>query len=113
MMMKSLFPLIVLIVSPSFESPADQATKDPKAVAIFDGKTFEGWEGDLKIFRIEAGAIVGGSLKDKIARNEFLHEKSLQRLRASAEGEALRRRCCQRGNTVPDQAHSQRPRGLG
>ena len=72
MMIKSLFPLILLIVSPSFESPADQATKDPKAVAIFDGKTFEGWEGDLKIFRIEDNAIVGGSLKDKVARNEFL-----------------------------------------
>jgi len=72
MMIKSLFPLIVLIVSPSFESPADQATKDPKPVAIFDGKTFDGWEGDLKIFRIEDNAIVGGSLKDKVARNEFL-----------------------------------------
>ena len=72
MMMKSLFSLIVLIVSPPFESPADQATKDPKPVAIFDGKTFEGWEGDLKIFRIEDNAIVGGSLKDKVARNDFL-----------------------------------------
>jgi len=72
MMMKSLFPLIVLIVSSSFEAPADQAIKDPKPVAIFDGKTFEGWEGDLKIFRIEDNAIVGGSLKDKVARNEFL-----------------------------------------
>jgi hypothetical protein len=49
-----------------------QASKLPNPVAIFDGKTFEGWEGDLKIFRIEDGAIVGGSLKNKIARNEFL-----------------------------------------
>jgi hypothetical protein len=49
-----------------------QAPKDPKAVSIFDGKTFTGWEGNLAIFRIEDGAIVGGSLKDKIARNEFL-----------------------------------------
>jgi len=71
-MMKSFFPLIVLIVSVPFESPNDQGMKDPKPVAIFDGRTFEGWEGDLKIFRIEDGAIVSGSLKDKIARNEFL-----------------------------------------
>ncbi len=49
-----------------------QAPHDPKAVSIFDGKTFTGWEGNLDIFRIEDGAIVGGSLKDKIARNEFL-----------------------------------------
>lgn len=42
------------------------------AASLFDGKTFEGWEGDLKVFRIEDGAIVGGSLEHKIARNEFL-----------------------------------------
>jgi hypothetical protein len=72
MMMKCFLPLIVLIVSLPFDSPNDQATRDAKPVAIFDGKSFAGWEGDLKIFRIEDGAIVGGSLKDKIARNEFL-----------------------------------------
>jgi hypothetical protein len=44
----------------------------PTPVPLFDGKTFTGWEGNLTIFRIEDGAIVGGSLKQKIARNEFL-----------------------------------------
>jgi hypothetical protein len=44
----------------------------PTPVSLFDGKTFTGWEGNLTIFRIEDGAIVGGSLKQKIARNEFL-----------------------------------------
>jgi hypothetical protein len=39
---------------------------------VFDGKTFAGWEGDLTIFRIQDGAIVGGSLERKVARNEFL-----------------------------------------
>ena len=46
-----------------------------KPEAIFDGKTFKGWEGNEKIFRIEKGAIVGGSLRAKIARNEFLCTK--------------------------------------
>ena len=46
-----------------------------KSVRIFDGKSFAGWEGNEKIFRIEKGAIVGGSLKAKIARNEFLCTK--------------------------------------
>lgn len=41
-------------------------------VSLFDGTTFTGWEGNLKVFRIEDGAIVGGSLKDKVERNEFL-----------------------------------------
>ena len=44
-------------------------------VRLFDGKTFEGWEGNLKIFRVEQDAIVGGTLKDKIDHNEFLCTK--------------------------------------
>jgi hypothetical protein len=43
-----------------------------KPARLFDGKSFAGWNGNLQIFRIENGAIVGGSLSDKIARNEFL-----------------------------------------
>src|SRR5262249_23918787 len=42
------------------------------AKRLFDGKSFKGWEGDLNIFRIEDGAIVGGTLKAPISRNEFL-----------------------------------------
>jgi hypothetical protein len=44
---------------------------DPKP--LFDGKTFAGWEGDTKdTWRIEDGAIVGGSLDKVVPRNEFL-----------------------------------------
>jgi hypothetical protein len=40
---------------------------------LFDGKTFTGWEGDTaKTWRIEDGAIVGGSLETVVPRNEFL-----------------------------------------
>ena len=39
---------------------------------LADGKTFDGWEGNLKVFRIEDGAFVGGSLKERVPRNEFL-----------------------------------------
>ena len=39
---------------------------------LFDGKTLAGWEGNLEVFRVEQGAIVGGSLKSPVARNEFL-----------------------------------------
>ena len=49
-----------------------EAAEPQAAASLFDGKTFEGWEGDLKVFRIEDGAIVGGSLEHKVARNEFL-----------------------------------------
>ena len=40
-----------------------------KSVRIFDGKTFNGWEGNLKYFRIEQGAVVAGNLKTKIPNN--------------------------------------------
>jgi hypothetical protein len=43
-----------------------------QSVSLFDSRTFNGWEGNLAHFRIEAGAIVAGALGAKIARNEFL-----------------------------------------
>ena len=42
-------------------------------VAIFDGKTFTGWEGDTaKTWRIEKGEIIAGKPDIKQPRNEFL-----------------------------------------
>lgn len=44
-----------------------------KSIRLFDGKSFKGWEGDtIKTWRIENGAIVGGSLVTKVPNNEFL-----------------------------------------
>lgn len=40
--------------------------------SLFDGKTLEGWEGNLDWFRVADGAIVAGSLEKRIPRNEFL-----------------------------------------
>lgn len=52
------------------------ATAADKPVDLFDGKTFDGWEGDTaKTWRIEDGAIVGGSLEAVVPRNEFLCTK--------------------------------------
>lgn len=41
---------------------------------LFDGKTLAGWEGDPKVWRVEDGVIVGGSLEGN-PRNEFLTTK--------------------------------------
>lgn len=42
-------------------------------VPLFDGRTFAGWDGDTKgTWRIEDGAIVGGSLTRTVPRNDFL-----------------------------------------
>jgi hypothetical protein len=53
-------------------SVAEDETTGPQSVALFDGSSFTGWDGDLEIFRIEDEAIVGGTLNQKIANNEFL-----------------------------------------
>jgi hypothetical protein len=49
--------------------------QEPGFVALFDGKTLAGWEGDEKVFRVEEGAIVAGSKTERIAHNEFLASK--------------------------------------
>jgi hypothetical protein len=42
---------------------------------LFDGKTFQGWEGNRAVFHIRDGAIVGGSLAKALPHNEFLCTK--------------------------------------
>lgn len=43
-------------------------------VSIFDGRSLTGWEGDPKVWRVEDGEIVGGSMAGN-PRNEFLTTK--------------------------------------
>jgi hypothetical protein len=65
-------PLIFLLAITTLASAAP--------APIFDGRTFDGWEGDTtKTWRIEDGAFVGGSLTEKVARNEFLATKKKYR----------------------------------
>ncbi len=41
--------------------------------ALFDGKTFKGWEGDTtNMWRIENGTLLGGSLEHEVPHNDFL-----------------------------------------
>ena len=41
--------------------------------SLFDGSTFDGWEGDTQhTWRIEHGALVGGSLAQTVPHNDFL-----------------------------------------
>ncbi len=41
-------------------------------VPLFDGKTLNGWEGNLDYFRVEDGALVAGRTDSDIPHNEFL-----------------------------------------
>jgi len=66
--MKTIISSIAVLVC-TVVVAADQSSH---LVTLFDGKTLDGWEGDLKTFRVDDGAIVGGSLKAEVPRNEFL-----------------------------------------
>jgi putative membrane-bound dehydrogenase-like protein len=44
-------------------------------VVLFDGKTLDGWEGDLKWWKVEDGLIVGGSLTKEVNQNYFIATK--------------------------------------
>jgi hypothetical protein len=55
-----------------YVEPLKPCQKTAGWVRLFDAGSFAGWEGNLDLFRIEDGAIVGGTLKKKIPRNEFL-----------------------------------------
>ena len=57
--------------APPMSEPAPEERAESFA-PLFDGESFEGWEGNLDFFRIEDGAVVGGRLDDEIPRNEFL-----------------------------------------
>jgi hypothetical protein len=59
-----------------FVGPLAGQEKDKDFVPLFDGKTLDGWSGNLKAFRVEDGCIVGGTLKERIPQNEFLTHKS-------------------------------------
>jgi hypothetical protein len=64
--------LLTVLVSIASAEPHQAPPGDKGPVPLFDGTTFAGWEGNLEVFRIQEGAIVGGNLQTKIPRNEFL-----------------------------------------
>jgi putative membrane-bound dehydrogenase-like protein len=69
---KSLFLLSLLA---PLSCPLVTAQPPPpasKGVSLFDGKTLAGWEGDAKLWRVQDGALTGGSLKETVKQNEFL-----------------------------------------
>ncbi len=71
--MKHLLFLSTLLIFANGCFSQNTKAEKPKAVSIFDGKTFHGWEGDTnKTWRIENGAVVGGSLETKVPHNEFI-----------------------------------------
>jgi hypothetical protein len=56
-----------------FHEPAPPAFDDHQGFTqIFDGKTLAGWDGDPTAWRVENGAIVGESFKEKPRPNSYI-----------------------------------------
>ena len=71
MPLKRRLPLIGLVALSFISSPP---------ISLFDGRTFSGWSGDTStIWRVEKGALVGGSLTKPVAHNYFLSTKKAYR----------------------------------
>jgi len=68
-------PILVLVMLGTTSADPEKATA-PTSQSLFDGRNFEGWEGGHGFFRVEDGAIVGGTLKKPIPHNAFLCTKA-------------------------------------
>jgi hypothetical protein len=65
--------MVSLVAVTSLAWGSVRASEPPSGfIALFDGKSLKGWEGNLRQFRIQDGALVGGNLENPIPRNEFL-----------------------------------------
>ena len=70
--MRSILAFLCLAVLTTPVLAADKPADQAKFVPLFDGKTLDGWEGNLKVFRIQDGAVVGGDMNKALPHNEFL-----------------------------------------
>ena len=53
--------------------PGQPIESPSKPTPLFDGRTFRGWQGDTaNLWRIQAGALVGGSVDKTVLHNDFL-----------------------------------------
>lgn len=69
-MVSNAFILFLLVLVGFSGTPVDPPAKP---VRLFDGRTFQGWEGDTtRLWHIRQGALVGGSLDSTVKHNDFL-----------------------------------------
>lgn len=65
--MKQNVQYIILLVIILFGS-----CQKEKNISLFDGRTFNGWDGNKKVFRIENGSIIGGSFNKPLQHSYYL-----------------------------------------
>lgn len=65
-----------ILAQDSSKPAPNSVTLDPDFKWLFDGKSFDGWEGNREWFRIEENCVVAGNLTKPIPHNEFLCTKA-------------------------------------
>lgn len=70
--LSTILQIAALVLLAAALMPFQGIAQPRQPVALFDGETFDGWEGNLDWFRIEDGALVAGRLDRPVPRNEFL-----------------------------------------
>ena len=98
---------LVAGVAPSQAQQRGQGSAEPGFQSLFDGHTLQGWEGNPQRFRVEKQAIVGGTLLEKIPRNEFLTSAKVYadfelRLQVKALGDGVNGGIQVRSRRIPD-----------
>ena len=66
--MRIRFPLVLFV--PSLSALSRLSAAEP--TRLFNGTSLSGWEGDPRWWRVEQGALFGGSRSEKIPKNVFL-----------------------------------------
>jgi len=69
------FKLMMILTRLLLLSAVMAAPVVAEPVSLFDGKTLEGWDYDPKVWRVEDGAITGGSRTEKVKTNYFISTK--------------------------------------
>ena len=73
-------PLIVFLALVAIVASSLSAVEVTEELRLFDGRSFDGWEGDIEnTWRIENGALTAGSLEKEATRNEFLSTRRVFR----------------------------------
>ena len=73
--METIWPLFacLLVTLPTFTAVGQEADSDSRFASLFNGVDLDGWEGDLRFWRVEDGTIIGETTEEiKTKKNTFL-----------------------------------------
>src|SRR5688572_17337346 len=74
--MNSITALVLALLTLSATAGPPSVPDKAKEKPLFDGKSLDGWDGNAKLWRVQDGALTGGSLTEAVPHNDFLATKA-------------------------------------